>query len=317
MSTAIVPTFQDSSAGVLKKHATSFWWASYFLPGPSFLPVSELYHFCRYADEVADQLHPEQARTQLTQLRRVIEEPEKIVVPDQVAEAQLIKRLQGWGVQRAWMLELVAGVETDLEPVLGWSETQLLVYCYRVAGVVGLMMCPLIGVRDDAAYAQALDLGISMQLTNIARDIAEDAGRGRVYVPNEWLSEAGVSAEEILAGRLSPQAKKAIVGRLLQLSEVYYQSGRRGLVAIPFKPRLAIAIAARLYRAIGGKLLAQNSDPWLGRAHTSRLEKILLTLSELGVQLAMGLMGLIWLRPRRPHNSDLHLALHGLPEVKA
>ena len=130
--------------------------------------------------------------------------------------------------------ELIRGIESDLQPVMVGTEAELLRYCYRVAGTVGLLMCDVLEVHDSRAKAHAIDLGIGMQLTNIARDVKEDAGKGRRYVPGQWLDEI---APERLANP-STRESELLIGsaqRLLSLAERYYESGRAGLRFLPPK----------------------------------------------------------------------------------
>lgn len=147
-------------------------------------------------------------------------------------------------------------------------------YCYHVAGVVGAMMAVVMGVRpdDDAVLARAADLGIAFQLTNIARDIVDDAKLGRCYLPDAWLADAGIPPGD----HARPEHRGAlasVASRLLDLADEYYASAREGANYLPFRSAWAVLSAAEIYRAIGGKVRAAGAAAWDSRQHTSRLEK--------------------------------------------
>ncbi len=254
---------------VLRTHAKSFYFASKFLPSGSRGPISDLYAFCRYVDDISDHLDPSQAREKLSVLRERVEhglEP-------------IVLTFEHWGIQRRWLLDLIDGALGDTQFKYFSSESDLDLYCYRVAGVVGLMMCPLIGVRDPQAWQHAVDLGSAMQLTNMARDVAEDAQRGRMYFPLEWLQDLALTSEEVMSGRGADQ----LVKRFLSKAEGLYRSGILGLPAIPMAQRGAIGVALNLYRGIGGALERQGFDPFVGRAYVSKLRKILLAFDGLAL----------------------------------
>ena len=172
-------------------------------------------------------------------------------------------------------LELLEGFDMDVRGRVYASEDDTLDYCYHVAGVVGVMMAMIMGVRDEAVLDRACDLGLGFQLTNIARDVIDDARVGRVYLPAEWLQAAGVdpvdpddiSQREVLHG---------LALRLLDLAEPYYASARDGLPALPFRSAWAVAAARRVYRDIGYQLRKQGHRAWDGRVSTSRSRKMVL-----------------------------------------
>ena len=238
---------------VLRRHAKTFFWAWLLLPRGSRAVVAELYAFCREVDDLADGGGAD-AKPALDRWRAR--------VADGLDERA--KHFEAAGLRRAWVLDLMDGARGDLDFTRPADEAELERYCYRVAGVVGLMMCPLLGVHDEAAHRYAIDLGSAMQLTNIARDVAEDGRMGRVYVPSTWAFD--------------PRAPKPAVRRLLAKADVLYQSGARGFGYLPWRARLSIAVAARTYRAIGGALARQDFDPGRGRAYVGMWRKVWLSL---------------------------------------
>jgi phytoene synthase len=146
-------------------------------------------------------------------------------------------------------------------------------YCYHVAGVVGIMMAYIMGVRDEPTLQRAMDLGIAFQLTNIARDVMDDAQVGRVYLPSDWLDEAGVPGEGILE-RQNRRAVSEVVRRLLREADRYYDSARTGIAQLPFRSAWAIATAKEVYRDIGRIVLRRGESAWDERATTSLTRKL-------------------------------------------
>jgi phytoene synthase len=169
-------------------------------------------------------------------------------------------------------LELLAGFEMDVSGVRYADLPQTLLYCYRVAGVVGVMMACVMGVRDPAVLARAADLGIAFQLTNIARDVIDDAAVGRCYLPRSWLRQAGVAPESVGDAR-QRSAVFPVVQRLLDEADRYYSSATQGLKALPFRSAWAVATALGVYREIGGIVLDRGGAAWERRAVVSRRRK--------------------------------------------
>ncbi|UFH50901.1 15-cis-phytoene synthase CrtB [Pseudomonas sp. KNUC1026] len=172
-------------------------------------------------------------------------------------------------------------------------------YCYHVAGVVGLMMARVMGVQDEAVLDRACDLGLAFQLTNIARDIVEDAALGRCYLPAQWLREAGIDPEHITdpANRL---ALARLAERLVDTAEPYYESAQAGLPALPWRSAWAIATARGVYREIGVKVQRAGPKAWDHRQGTSKLEKLGLLAQGLGQALSARLA-----RPAAPRPAGL------------
>ena len=186
------------------------------------------------------------------------------------------------------------------------TERELLRYSHAVAGTVGVMMCKLLGCKENDAYAFAVDLGIAMQLTNIARDVLEDANMGRRYIPEEWLSNS-ISVTEIAIAKSDIKTTIAdAIKTLLTLSEKYYISAFAGIKFLPLRSRLAIIIALRIYREIGIKLSKKQYNWWEGRTIISRGAKLLLTIRSIG--------DLFFLKSSE-HDESLHIHLKGLSGV--
>ena len=148
-----------------------------------------------------------------------------------------------------------------------------LLYCYHVAGVVGVMMAMLMGVRDRAVLDRACDLGIALQLTNIARDIVPDHAVGRVYLPSDWLAEVGLT-RDTMADPANRDKLYRVAERLLNTAEPYYRSARAGLAHLPFRSAWAVAAAANVYGAIGGEIRKHGTAAWDQRAGTGTWTKL-------------------------------------------
>jgi phytoene synthase len=266
---------------MLAFHARSFRWAAAFLSREQRRKVAALYAFCRVVDDIADGPGATPAGYRdLERLQSALEtKPEREVLwPERYRwfRALCIE----CGIELDVVRELVVGMASDLRPVRLQSDRELLRYCYRAAGTVGLMMCAVLGVRDPRASRHAIDLGIAMQLTNIARDVLEDAQASRVYLPAGRLRLYGVEPEDLVRGEADPEAVSLVVGEVLTIAEDFYQSGDVGMRFLPPRARWAVLIASRLYRGIGRRLRRRyQSNPLMGRVIVPWFEKVGLVVS--------------------------------------
>jgi len=294
----------------LARHARSFRFAGLFLPGDRLDTAAVVYAFCRAVDDAVDEapsLLAAQAEAAALQAELHGRAPPRPTVAAFLAVA----RREGIDVRYA--AELVQGVASDAVARLAVADDEeLLRYCYRVAGTVGGLMCGVLGVRDPRAVPHAVDLGIGMQLTNICRDVLEDAHKGRVYLPATRLGDAGIDAstfiDDVVARRESVVATARVVRALLNVADRYYASAEAGMRFIPARSRLAILVASRVYRAIGTKLLARDADALQGRMATTLLEKVGCALGALVAFLVPSAAS-----SAASHNASLHVPLRGLP----
>ncbi len=241
----------ESAIDVLARHGRTFHLASYLLPRDRRQDAAVLYAFCRNVDDLADEAPDRDAAH--AAISDVLRELRGEDAPrDWVASFLDVAQRRHIGLEPA--IDLCEAVLGDLELVRVANDTELFRYGYGVAGTVGLLMCGVLGVDDPAAYARAVDLGIAMQITNICRDVKEDAERGRVYLPADRLRAAGVDPEALVAGKADPRAVASVVADLVAVADQFYQSGDQGLRAIPMPARAAILVASRVYRAIGTRL---------------------------------------------------------------
>ena len=251
----------EDNAAVIRRHSRSFSLAAKCLPSGIRSDVEKLYAWCRWCDDAVDSAPNSQvANERLTSLRDDVERIFSGQAIRHPASQWLADLVAKRGIEKHHALELLAGMEMDLNEWQVDDEADLVLYCYRVAGVVGLMMCRIMGVRDGAAEKQAIQLGIAMQLTNIARDVAEDWQRGRCYLPKSFgdIDQKGRSLPT--NAQVAPS-----VAKLLTMAESYYANGQMGISVLPRSCRQAIVLASQLYREIGQQVRRNNYAVMDGR----------------------------------------------------
>jgi phytoene synthase len=183
------------------------------------------------------------------------------------------------GFPEQYPLELIEGMRMDLERARYANFTELRLFCYRVASVVGLMMSHVIGFRGDAlTYAE--ELGIAMQLTNILRDLGEDADRGRIYLPADELARFGYSEADLLARRRGP-AFDALMRFQIDRARGYYERSFPGIPLLKPEGRFAVEIAAKVYRDILGRIETMDYNVYARRAVVPTWKKYAITAGAL------------------------------------
>jgi 15-cis-phytoene synthase len=268
----------DEARGVMRRHAKSFVWAARFLAPSTRADTTLLYAFARIADDLADEpgLGPlDQRLAALAALKAELLEPRGADAPAR-SVAGAVAQLRRRHALPASLFEcFLDSLRDDAQPRGLRTEQELLAFAYGVAGTVGLMMRPMLGA-PPAADPHALALGIAMQLTNVARDVVEDAARARCYVPSSY----GVACDEMRqpADAAARLRAFAAITRVLALAKDFYAFGERGLPLIPAPNRRAVRIALVLYRGIGRKIMKRGADRyWQGRTHLGALAKLWLT----------------------------------------
>ena len=236
-----------------------------------------LYGWCRYCDDQVDQAGREESRPQLEQRLSALSEATRSAFSGAVQEQAVFIAMQHivqrYSIPAHYALELIEGMAMDVRGTRYRTFADLSLYCYRVAGTVGLMMSHVMGLRDEQALKHAADLGTAMQLTNIARDIIEDAEMGRIYLPLTWLKEADIAPEEI-ALQKNRQKLALVTQRLLRQAQLYYRSGDAGLWHLSFRSACAVAAARHVYAEIGSLLLRKGSSAWDQRTYVTGSRKI-------------------------------------------
>ena len=253
----------------IKSEGKSFYWASFFLPKKNRIAASRLYSICRYLDDVADNSKLDTS-SQIKNIFNQIKENES-------SEINIFFKKNN--INLGILKDLIDGLISDQQNVRVTDEKELIDYSYKVAGTVGLMMLPIINTKDAEARKHAIDLGIAMQLTNIARDVYEDAKMNRLYLPKEWLGQVSVS--DLIDIKLDDQKKRLIelsIKNLIELSDKFYANGFSGMKFIPLRTRLAIFFAAKIYKGIGEKIKSGGYVYKLERIYLNKLEKLWITI---------------------------------------
>ena len=241
---------------LLKKHAKSFYWASFFLSSDTLDKCSSLYNFCRTLDDIVDDSNSLNVKKEIfSKFKKDFE--------NKNFKNQTIKDM--WSVidseniSKKVVIDLFNGIETDLkEKVVIKTKKDLIVYSYRVAGTVGLMMSKILKVKNKKAFKGAIDLGIAMQFTNIARDVCEDKVRNRHYIGYDFSS----------------------IKEIVNDSQIFYENSFSSISNIPFKSRFSVIVARRVYRKIGDYILKQkNIDNYnkAGKIYVPIFEKVIQT----------------------------------------
>lgn len=259
---------------MIRTGSLSFHAASKLLPARVRDPALALYAFCRVADDDVDEVQDKaHAVLRLRERLDLIYAGRPEARPSDRAFAAVV---EDFDMPRALPDALLEGLAWDAMGRRYRGLSELHGYSARVASAVGVMMCVLMRVRDPDALARAADLGLAMQLTNIARDVGEDARAGRLFLPLDWLAEAGIDVDAFLSDPKPSAALAGVVRRLLGVADDLYHRASAGVSALPSDCRLGIAAARHIYAAIGGEVARAGHDSVTRRARTSRGQKLVL-----------------------------------------
>ena len=246
-----------NNQSLISKHAKSFNWAGFFLSKETFSKCSVLYDFCRSIDDIVDG-----DETLSIRQKKFVEFKSNFT--NKNSSNSIIKNihvlLESENISKKIVEDLFDGIESDLKPTVVISNTKnLLIYSYRVAGTVGLMMAKILKVKDVYALKGAIDLGIAMQLTNIARDVIEDKKKNRSYIKHDLNS----------------------IKEVIEIADTFYKSSFVAIKYIPVVSRFAIIVARRVYKKIGDNVLKiENIEKYnnAGKTYVSNVDKIFETL---------------------------------------
>jgi len=220
---------------LLKKHAKSFYWASFFLSNDVYNKCSSLYNFCRTLDDIVDNDNKLEVKKEIfLKFKKdfMNKNPNNQIIND------MWSIINSENISKKIVIDLFDGVETDLEEKVEInSKKDLLVYSYRVAGTVGLMMSKILKVNNRESLRGAIDLGIAMQLTNVARDVCEDNKRNRKYIQSDFSS----------------------IKETIYESEIFYQKSFKAISSISIRSRFSVIVARRIYKKIGDYILMQKN----------------------------------------------------------
>lgn len=276
------PTGGDEHAtAVLKRHGRSFYFASHFLPSAPRRRATRLYAFCRWVDDLVDENRQADDNRPADTLESVASDlaSRKTSLPQL---ADFMSLMRETGIPAVVPGHLLQGLRSDQGQVAIVDEDALRRYAYQVAGSVGVMMAAVLGLDDRRGFARAIDLGIAMQMTNIARDVAEDARRQRRYLPANWFEPAVLPDLTVELGRHEHALRQA-TRRLLAMAEPYYASGERGLALLSSGVQPGLRVAARVYREIGVMIGRQRYSPLAPRARVPTWRKLMVALRALAV----------------------------------
>jgi len=267
----------------IQHHSKSFYLSSLLLPRHVRQASWALYAFCRRADDAVDEVGEGSAAARLEGLHRRLDAAYAGRPDDHPIDRSFAQLVETYRIPKALPLALLDGMEMDARggPILYETEDELLTYCFSVASTVGLMMTVVMGVTEDIAWLRAADLGVAMQLTNIARDVGEDAGRGRIYLPRSMLAEAGITPEELLVLPAATIATREVTQRLLALADAHYRAADLGIPLLPRSCRLAITASRLIYSRIGKAIRNNGYDSITRRAYVSLPAKLGLVLAAL------------------------------------
>jgi 15-cis-phytoene synthase len=264
---------------ITRTASKSFYLSTLLLPRAKRRAIQALYGFLRTTDNIVDDGGPGATLVALeswrVRSRRPADEQDHPVL---LAWADTRERL---GVPQALAEELIDGVAMDLTIRRYATFAALERYCYCVASTVGLMCTHIVGCIDDrpetlaAASPHAIQLGLAMQLTNILRDVGEDARAGRIYLPLDELRDAGCCEDDLIAGAITPAFRRLMEDQIARAQSLY-DSGLRGVALLHPDSRFAIASAAAIYRGILPKIVANDYDVFTRRAHLTLREKLAL-----------------------------------------
>jgi phytoene synthase len=255
----------------IRHGSLSFYAASRLLPASVRDPALALYAFCRLADDAVD-LHEEKTAA-VFRLRDRLDAIYAGRPKDAPEDRAFAAVVQEFDMPVALPEALLEGLAWDAMGRRYDSLSGVFDYSARVAAAVGAMMCVLMRVRDADALARACDLGVAMQLTNIARDVGEDARARRVYLPLDWFAEAGMDPDAFLADPLPDDRIRAMTRRLLQEARRLYDRSEAGIAELPLAARPGIFAARHVYAGIGGAITRNGFDSVSWRGRTNKAQK--------------------------------------------
>ncbi len=291
---------------VTKKHARSFYFAAKFLPKEKQKPIYALYALCRHVDDAVDEADLQNETGAIkavrhwkslldevyfkadTERNKDAESGELRITNYELREKNNFRRsnLDAQPILLAWQnllktykipenlpLELMKGILMDTRIKRYETFEELYVYCYRVASTVGLMSSEIFGFSDKKTLEYAEALGIAMQLTNILRDVGEDAAMDRIYLPQEDLRRFKVTEEQIFAGEASANFIELIKFQIAR-AKSFYQKAEKGVSLLEKDARFTVLLALRLYAKILNEIEKQNFNVFAKRAHTDFRQKI-------------------------------------------
>jgi 15-cis-phytoene synthase len=276
LPSALPATFEAARRHT-RRHARSFYFASYMLPKPKRLAAYAVYAFCRYADDVIDRAEHRHLGNEepIAHLHRTLDALYAWDADGRAAPSAFSETVHRYGIPKQHFIDLIDGVTADLDKNRYATFGELYDYCYHVAGVIGLIMCDIFGYSDPVAQCYAEDLGTAMQLTNILRDVREDAAMGRIYLPQDELARFGLSDETIMAGVCTDDFK-AFMQFQVERARMYYRRSTDGIALLTNDgSRRTVVLMKTIYSGILDEIERNDFDVF-ARRHRVHFGKKLL-----------------------------------------
>lgn len=262
----------DYESTKLKKRGKSFFWASLFFSKRERKDIEKLYSFCRYIDDIGDN-----GKFKKEKAKKLLESIKKDILKNSSKKKIIFDFLdisRKYNINTKIPLTLIEGVILDLKTVNLKKISELIDYSFKVAGTVGLMMCSLMKIYDKELYKHAIELGIAMQITNIARDVKEDLEVNRIYLPSTIRGISVLNCSEIINSKNAQNKISNNMNKLIQCSEILYDQATKGIMLLPIKFKFIILLAANLYREIGRQILKEPRIIWSKRVFVTKKRKI-------------------------------------------
>jgi len=260
---------------LLRIFSKSFFMSTLLLPRNRRKAVFALYGFCRFADNLVDKPRDrsrQEIYDEIEALQRELRIAYRTGESEHPVLCAFIHVARAFNIPMEYPMDLFKGLLMDVDHKPYSTFDDLYLFCYRVAGVVGLMMTHILGYSDDAAFEYASNLGVAMQLTNILRDITEDKDNRRLYLPLDEMERFGVSWEDIEKERFTPHVRNLIEFSCSRARK-YYDDAAPGIPMLDKKCRFAIYSAASIYGGILDKIAKNGYNPFKGRVYVSQAEK--------------------------------------------
>ncbi len=256
----------------LKKRAKTFYFASIFFNKKLRNDINTLYTFCRYIDDLGDAGIISKNDAKL-KLKRIIKDINNCKSKNNIIKNFIFLMIE-YNIKKNIPIMLIMGVIQDLGKVKFKNFDDLIIYSYKVAGTVGLMICNILRVEDKNLKFKGIQLGIAMQITNIIRDIEEDISRDRIYFPQIYRSAKETNTKKILESKDLQQSFSKDLKKLIELSDAIYNNSWQGIQKLKLNYRFPIAVASKLYQSIGHKIRKKKYNVWGQRHYLNILEKL-------------------------------------------
>ena len=287
---------------LMRKHGKTFYWASFFLDNVKMQAIYSIYSFCRKIDDMVDEA--KNLKIAKKKLLIFMDAWSKERSHPVISVLNNIPK-ENWPNQNLVKMFL-NGQMSDIKFTSFKSEKALIIYCYQVAGTVGLMVCDIFGVKDKKMRYFAIDLGIAMQLVNISRDIYEDSLRNRIYLPENLIGK--YSSKEIANPKKEATIKIDLARKkIINLANIYFYSASQAIDYLPRGAGLAVKLASALYQQIGNQLIRTQYQYKEKRCYVNTFSKVLITLKIITKFFVTFKVKL------NPHNKNLHKYITNLP----